>query len=298
MRLSKTCWGAKRLAAAKIVSESLENVRWRLRSRQPRTHAAVPRYTNVGVLIEMTASPPIPGSRRWLVPLCCLCLMVSFSGPSFGFCFQPHPSLGCEFLDSDAVFTGKVLSVRSEDASGYISGWHYRLEVLRVFRGPHKKVIEVYTGNDSARYPLDLNRRYLIFADKYRDRLVITECDDNTPLSEAKKLIRKIEMMKIPRGGIIEGRVVSHYVGPRNRGVAGVKVLVSGKGKTYRLTTDRRGWFRVLVSPGVYSVTAVSTPAHRMEAFDLNYGGNPNMFRVRAGRCAGFEFVADSYYNY
>ncbi len=241
---------------------------------------------------------PILGGRWWLTPLFCLCLMVLFGAPAFGFCFEPHPSLACEYLDSDVVFTGKVLSVRSGGTGDYVSGWYYRLGVLRVFRGPHKKVIEVYTGNDSARYQLDLNKRYLIFADKYKDQLVITNCDDNIPLSGAKELIRKIERMKITLDGIIEGRVVLPYVGPDNSGVSGIEVLVKGEGKRYKLTTDRWGWFRVLVPPGTYSVRAVSTPSHPIKAYDLNYGGNSDMFSVVAGKCAGFEFVANSLYNY
>jgi hypothetical protein len=115
----------------------------------------------------MTARPISWGKCR-LRPLCCLIL---FSGaPAFGFCFEPHPTVVCDFLNSDAVFSGKVLSLQTVNGG---DAFKYRVSVLRLFQGPRNEVIDVYTGNDSARYTLDLNREYLIFASTYRDQLWI-----------------------------------------------------------------------------------------------------------------------------
>lgn len=175
--------------------------------------------------------------------------------------------------------------------------FEYRVSVLRLFRGPHNKVIDVYTGNDSGGYPLDLGREYLFFAYTYKDQLWISNCDDSVPLSEAKELTREIQAIAIPSDAIIEGRVILNYV-PSNKGVAGIKILVRGEHRTYRWTTDQEGWFHLHVPPGPYSVEAESTPADRIVAYDLNYGGNPNKFVVKAGRCAGFEFVANPIYKY
>jgi len=83
----------------------------------------------------------------------CACLFfccssaLFFANPAFGFCFQPNPSVTCEFLDSDAVFAGKVIQVRTVAGEG----WYYKLHVLQLFRGPRTEVIEVYTGDDSGR---------------------------------------------------------------------------------------------------------------------------------------------------
>ena len=230
------------------------------------------------------------------------CLILFCSATAFGFCLEPHPSVACEFLDSDAVFTGKVISVRPVEDQGYPTGWYYQLSVIRLFRGPQKKVIEVYTGNDSGRYPLDLGKQYLLFASgRYgpapdKGELTIGNCDDNAPLAEAGKLISEIEKIQIPRDGIIEGHVVLN--GIPGKGVQGVKVSISGTGGRYKLTTDQQGWFHVHVPHGQYSIDVESTPAHEVEAFDLNYGGNPDLFPVDAGKCAGFEFITDPKYKY
>jgi tissue inhibitor of metalloproteinase len=231
-----------------------------------------------------------------LASLCCLMLLCSAT--AFGFCFAPHPTVACQFLNSDAVFTGKVISVRPVEKDDSTDGYYYRLSVIQMFRGSHEKIVEVYTGNDSGGYYLDSGKEYLIFAtaDPNNGELDISNCDDNAPLAEAGKLISEIEKIKVPRDGIIEGRIVLHQV--PGEGVSGVKVSISGTGGRYTLSTDQQGWFRVQVPHGQYSINIESTPAREIEAFDLNYGGKPQLFSVDAGKCAGFEFIADPKYKY
>jgi hypothetical protein len=144
---------------------------------------------------------------------------------------------------------------------------------------------------------LELNREYLLFAYKYRDELWISNCDDSVPLSEARELIRKIQGIAIPKDAIIDGRIILNYV-PSDKGVPGIKVFIRGESRIYRLTTDQQGWFHLHVPPGPYSVEAESTPTQPIVAYDLNYGGDPKKFAVKAGRCAGFEFVASPIYKY
>lgn len=260
-----------------------------------------------GNKIRATEPARTPISRA-IVRLASLsCLVLFCSATAFGFCFAPHPSVACQFLNSDAVFTGKVISVRPVEDRGFTDGWYYQLSVIQLFRGPQKKVIEVYTGNDSGRYPLDLGKEYLLFAsveydEPNKSELSIGGCDDNAPLAEAGKLISEIEKMRIPLDGIIEGFVALQYVPnnyvPNKKGVPGIKVSINGKSGRYRLVTDQEGWFRLHVPPGQYSIKIESTPARKVEAFDLNYGGKPELFSVDAGKCAGFEFIADPKYEY
>jgi hypothetical protein len=227
-----------------------------------------------------------------LTSLCFLILF--FSTPSFGFCFEPHRTVTCDFLNSDAVFIGKVLSMHSVKQG---DAFEYRIRVIRQFRGTVKEVIAVYTGNDSGEYQLDLKEEYLIFASEYKNQLWVSNCDDSVPISKASDLLREIKKIEIPRDGIVEGRIALNYV-PSNNGLPGVKVLIRGEGKTYGSTTDPQGWFRLHVLPGSYSLETASTPAHPIIPYDLNYGGDSKRFVVKAGRCAGFEFVANSINKY
>ena len=229
-------------------------------------------------------------------------VMLFLSTAAFGFCLQPHPSIACDFLNSSAVFTGRVISVHMVEKDGSTDGYYYRLSVLQMFRGSREKIVEVYTGNDSGGYYLDLGKEYLIFAsrDPNNSQLTISNCDNNAPLADASKLISEIQKVRISQDGIIEGLVVLHYV--PNKGVPGIMVTIkgkdkNGKNKRYRLTTDRQGSFRARVPQGMYSIDIESTPSRRIVTYDLNYGGNPDIFSVHAGRCVGFEFIADPSYN-
>jgi hypothetical protein len=224
------------------------------------------------------------------------CAALLFLRPAFGFCFQPHPSLTCDFLNSDAVFTGRVISVRPAEKDGSIDGYYYRLSVLQLFRGPQEKIIEVYTGNDSGGYYLDSGKEYLIFASTSQGELQISNCDDSAPLSKAEESIRQIRKLAIPKDAIVEGQVALHQI-PSKQGLAGVQILIRGAGKTYTVTTDDRGWFRVHIPPGAYSAEPKLTPAHSIVAYDLSYD-HPEGFSVKAGRCAGLQFVADTKYTY
>ena len=231
----------------------------------------------------------------------CACLFfccssaLFFAIPAFGFCFQPNPSVSCEFLNSDAVFAGKVIQVRTVAGEG----WYYKLHVLQLFRGPDTEVIEVYTGDDSGGYPLELGREYLIFAYVYEKKLEIDNCGDSQPLSEAKDVIGQIEKISVPKDGIVEGQVALENERriPADRGVPGVQIFVHGEDKTYSVITDGRGWFRIHIPPGVYSAEAKSIPAYRVVAFDLSHD-QPKNFTVRGGRCAELQFVADPAHVY
>lgn len=228
--------------------------------------------------------------------LCCCSAALFFATPAFGFCFQPHPSVACDFFNSDAVFTGKVISVHPAEEGRFPDAYYYRLNVLQLFRGPQQKVIEVYTGNDSRGYFLDLGKEYLIFTRLYEGKFTIGNCDDSAPLSEAEATIRQVQKLAIPKDAIVEGQVALHQI-PSEQGFAGAQILIRGEGKTYTVTADDKGWFLLYVLPGAYSAEVKLPLGHSVVDYDLSYDG-PSRFTVRAGHCAGLQFIADSKYSY
>jgi hypothetical protein len=227
------------------------------------------------------------------------CSAVCFlATPALGFCLQPHRSVACDFLNSDAVFIGTVISTQNTPAQGdeFDEGWTYEMSVQKMYRGPSGKTIKIFTENKSGRYPLELRKEYLIFASINRGRLEIFNCDDSAPLSATEDIINQIEKLTIPEDGIVEGQVALRQI-PSDQGLAGVQIFIRGGEKTYTAITDDRGWFRIHVPPGAYSAEARSMPAHPITNYDLSYDG-PDRFAVKAGRCADLQFVADSRYKY
>ena len=142
-----------------------------------------------------------------LTAFTCALLFPAFS--SFGFCPQPDPTVACEFLNSDAVFVGTVVSARAVPPRGAaeLDGWLYNLTVQDLFRGPRTRTIEVFTENSSGRFPLDVAKEYLLFADEQDGRLTITCCGNSAELPKAQEAIRELRRLEIPKDAAIEGRI-------------------------------------------------------------------------------------------
>jgi hypothetical protein len=107
------------------------------------------------------------------------CALFCPAGAAYGYCFQPYPTVRCEFLNSDAVFVGTILSVRVVPpgakpsvpiAFSGIDGWVYELSVQKMFRGPRTEKIAVFTTNDDARVMLKKGETALLFAYDPGDR--------------------------------------------------------------------------------------------------------------------------------
>ena len=135
-------------------------------------------------------------------------------------CPKPDPKVCSEFFKSDAVFAGRVESQRTVPATGSdYDGWVYQLRVHRVFRGTLGDTVDVFTENSSGRFPLEMGRKYLLFASRGDGRLVIDNCGNSALLSEATETTRDIERLGKASSGEIEGHVASR---PAWKGVAGI----------------------------------------------------------------------------
>jgi hypothetical protein len=214
---------------------------------------------------------------------------------SFGVCFQPEPTVRCEFLNSDAVFIGTVISTRDEPARGRVDndGWIYTLMVERRFRGASSKTIEVYTENASARFPLDNGKRYLLFAFRSQGRLQIIGCGNSALIASAQSSIRTLETLKIPTDAVIEGRISFSGIPDTGVHTSGIVIIVRGDGGTFKAVSDSDGWFHLNVPPGKYSAKPQSIHGMTVTPYDLSYN-NPDHFVARRGHCSGLQFRADS----
>ena len=222
---------------------------------------------------------------RRLGPAPLVAAILLSSSPSAAVCSKPDPKVCAEFFKSDLVFVGWVSSQRDVTAeSVFDDGWSYQLQVETVFRGDAGESIEVFTPNNSSRFPLDVGGKYLLFANSAYDRIVIGDCGNSSRLADATDAIREIGKIGEATNGFIEGHVASR---PKWDGVSGIPFAVRGAESTYRAITDQDGWFRVMVPPGTYRVEVESS---RVTPFDLSYD-RPNRVVVHKGGCAQLQFV-------
>jgi hypothetical protein len=225
-----------------------------------------------------------------LVVLACVCLF-PFRAVS-GACMLPTPTVACEFLNSDAVFVGTVVSVKVAPARGdEYQGWLYDLTVQQVFRGPQTKTIQVFTENSSGRFPLDLSKRYLIFAYEYDGRLEIDNCGNSSLLSAAGLSLRQLQKLQIPKDAVIEGNVSLSGTPDRAMHLSGIRVVVRSTTASVYAVSDRDGWFHLHVPPGIYSAGIDQVPNLKIVPFGLTE--DPSHFEARAGHCVGLRFTEE-----
>lgn len=207
------------------------------------------------------------------------------------FCLKPDPSAYAEYSRSDAVFLGTVLSESTvpgdeEDNPG---GWVYDLRVDRRFRGAHGQRIKVYTENSSARYPLDMGRRYLLFAINHGGQLVIGNCGNSGEMPQVKDRLAQVERARIEfqsaTTALIEGRTFLAQKGPR------VRIVIRSAAQTYAVLAGTDGSFLIEVPPGMYEAHAYLS-GKDVPPYDLSYD-NPRHFQLQRGECALVQFRAD-----
>jgi hypothetical protein len=222
------------------------------------------------------------------------CALLFSAISSFGFCPRPDPTVACEFLNSDAVFVGKVISSRAVSPQGTeLDGWLYALSIQELFRGPQTKIIGVFTENTSGRFPLAVGKQYLIFADEFEGRLTITNCGNSALLSKAQGAIQKLRTLKIPQDAAIEGRISFSGIPDSGTHESGVQVILHSNKGTFKATSNRNGWFHLHVPAGKYSAQVRQIPHWNIVAYDLSYD-DPHHFNARKGHCSALQFIAQS----
>ena len=190
-------------------------------------------------------------------------LIFFVSQPSVAICTHPIPRIQTLFTRSDAAFIGTVVSKRPNKTDpndkDYDTGFYFGLKVKRLFRGPNKKVIEVYEDNDSGRMALEIGHTYLIFVTKQKDGKLQGWCYDAREINnkdDEKNYSLKIEAVikKIKAGanGDIQGLVLDRD----SNGIADVHftITVAGGVQTYKTVSDKDGFFHVSVPAGNYFV--------------------------------------------
>ena len=208
---------------------------------------------------------------------------------SLGVCLQPDPTLVCEYLNSDAVFVGTVVSAKpAPPRDPDLAGTNYKLSVQQWFRGPHTEFIEVFTELSSGRRSLDVGKQYLLFVFQSNGRLEIDGCGNST-LSPSASLTNRLRSLVVPQDAVIEARISLPGIPDTTSHPPDIEILLRGGGKVFTAKMDKRGWFHLHVPPGKYSAEIVNSGATRFTSWDLSHD-HPDHFEARPGHCSGLQF--------
>jgi hypothetical protein len=222
-------------------------------------------------------------------------------------CPDPVPRVQTLFTRSDAAFIGTVVSEHGVDEkgkkvsldsdNGYINSVEicFRIKTTKIFSGPKAEFVDVYNGNDSGRMGLSVGDTYLIFAAKDKDGKLFGYCDDATDSTDpdySEKIVELNEVIKNIEKGM-PGDIRSFVGRDRQSGIDGIPnihFVISGNGKTYTAVSDAKGWFRISVPAGHYSVKPAE-PKWNIELSDYCWENSDDL-DVRTAGGADLGFVA------
>jgi hypothetical protein len=136
----------------------------------------------------------------------CLLLLaiVALSRTAVAACLLSDYSVRGEYDRSAAVIAGEVIAQRPVAGSApYLDGVVYTVKVEAVYRGDVPGSVEVFSENSSGRFPMERQRRYLLFV--YREvvgRLQVDNCGNSGPIVEKADVLRAVEELARNRHGV------------------------------------------------------------------------------------------------
>jgi hypothetical protein len=201
--------------------------------------------------------------------------LFSFSASAWAICPLRKPQPSFLYHDSSATFIG---TLAREHYRTYPDRWDstYTFKVIRSFRGPDRASANVVTTHDSAAADLDQGKTYLVFARKDEDGRLRIYCGDFIEVKDVSATVQMMEDVVRRKGPVIITGKTQRGEDEHTSVIAGATVHVYGPAGDFRVTSDRRGRFRVKVPPGRYTVEAADPEGRKMD-YSLYEGGiGPN----------------------
>jgi hypothetical protein len=144
----------------------------------------------------MPASPTL--RSRIAGTLCAAAFSFACAG-AHAVCLNGTPSVEHEFRASAIVALGVARAARDvsvpDDPQG-IDHTIYTVRLTRSFKGtPAGRTVRLFSGNSSARFPLDPGVPYLLFIDNSKDGLYVDNCGRSGPVAEKRTgaVLRQVE---------------------------------------------------------------------------------------------------------
>ena len=230
-------------------------------------------------------------SSCWALRIALLCLaMVFFVRRSFAFCFAPELKVSDEYFVSSLVVTGTVLAshdLMDPSDKDSTTGTLYRVRIDRVYMNQSQAVnrsVTVYSENSTARFPMDVRGRYVLFLQLDPDhQLSVDNCGNSGLLSKSSHTLQQIRLLPLQHS-FVYGTVYP-YAGPKTC----PPMRLSLHGPTTASTRVRSDCsFHAEVAPGNYTAQ-LSWKNKPVASYDLTYK-DPYCFTVPSGGSAGLAF--------
>ena len=109
---------------------------------------------------------------------------------------QKHPTVKEEYQESHFVFEGKVLSEkRAPESATEDEATLYTVQVLQRFKGAPERTLVIRSENNSARFPMTVGEKYLIFAGKDQNGLFIDNCGNSNLIKHSAGVMAEVKKL-------------------------------------------------------------------------------------------------------
>jgi hypothetical protein len=121
-----------------------------------------------------------------------LAALILCSSFAFSACPNGYPTISEEYSSSVMVLVGKAVAHRATrfGSDGYfLDGDTYTVVPLRVLKGNPKSRIDLFSENSTGRFPMHMNREYLLFVYEDHKRLMVDNCGNSDLMPHAKNAL-------------------------------------------------------------------------------------------------------------
>lgn len=107
-------------------------------------------------------------------------------------------SMKSEFRKSAYVVVARAISRRDIGDRRDIGGTEYRVVPSRILKGHPARSLVVFSENSSGRFPMDLNRDYVLFLHNWRGtRYSVDNCGYSGLVSDSARTLKQLESVRI-----------------------------------------------------------------------------------------------------
>ena len=113
-----------------------------------------------------------------------------------------HIPLDKELRTAHVVAIGTVVATRDAPAppTRLDDGTIYHLKVEETLRGKRYKRLDLFSENNSGRFPMDIGHRYLVFVSKDRGTFYVSNCGNSGELAQQSQIVEAVRKKTQKRG--------------------------------------------------------------------------------------------------
>jgi hypothetical protein len=116
--------------------------------------------------------------------------LILCSSFTFAACPDGYPTISEEYKGAVMVVVGRVIAHGATPAEGdFYDGDIYTVIPTRVLKGAPGSKFDLFSENSSGRFPMELNREYLLFVYGDHGRLMVDYCGNSDMLPRAKNTL-------------------------------------------------------------------------------------------------------------